>query len=287
MNYSGDQVVPDIHFNCKHAISARIWLHNEGNGSKIVNDCGTSEAKALQEKLNGSNGTGDNQTPVHHQLDVTNPFEESEALDIEQINGNGWRVSHKCDPHALGDLVHKLSNGEYVISYHGIMNLADKHDVTFIRHTVKSDAKRNGTVIAYAQLGTCTRASGKPMNGSFITAVELAKRNAARQLLPLPEIKALEHKAKAEGQRSADTALEAEFDWQKAKAKCLEIVPEFKLSIIIDDMVSDGTLAQKHVSDYSRREWLLIFDAVKRDAETNSNDDDDGGDNTPSSPPEW
>ena len=63
MNYSGDKVVPDIHFHCKHAISARIWLHNEanGNGSKIVNDCGTETAKALQDKLNGSNGTGDNQ----------------------------------------------------------------------------------------------------------------------------------------------------------------------------------------------------------------------------------
>ena len=28
-----------------------------GNGSKVVNECGTSEAKSLQDKLNGNNGT--------------------------------------------------------------------------------------------------------------------------------------------------------------------------------------------------------------------------------------
>ncbi len=85
--------------------------------------------------------------------------------------------------------------------------------------------------------------------------MELAKRNAARQLLPLPEIKALEYKAKLEG----------DFDWEREKAKCLEIVPEYTLSIIIDDLVRDGTLRQAHPSDYSQKEWLLIFDAVKKD----------------------
>ncbi len=240
------------------------------NGSKVVNECGTSEAKSLQDKLNGNNGTGGESHPST-QLDVNDPFQESELLDIDQIEGRSWRVprwredmsSRIIASHALGDLVHKLSNGEYVISYNGIMALAEQHNVTFTKHTVKSDAKRNGTVIAHARRGNNTRASGKPMNGSFITAVELAKRNAARQLLPLVEIKALEKKAQ----------LEAEFDWQVAKRKCLELVPEANLNCIINDLVNDGKLEQKHPSDYGRKEWLVIFDAVK-------NDNNGGGDKT-------
>ena len=261
MNYSGDKVLPDVHFHCKHSIAARIWLHHNGNGSKIVNECGTETAKALQTKLNGSNGKG-GESHSSTQLDTNDPFQESELLDIEQIQGK-----------RNGDLVHHLKNGKYIISYNGIMKLAEQHNVTFTKHTVKSDAKRNGTVVAHARLGNNTRASGKPMNGSFITAVELAKRNAARQLLPLVEIKALEKKAQLEG----------DFDWQKAKAKCLEIVPDFTFDILLNDLVKDGKLEQKHTSDYSRKEWLVIFDACKRDAETNGNDDNNGdGDNTPS-----
>ena len=274
MNYSGDMVLPDVHFHCKHSIAARIWLHHNGNGwrvrrddkpsrhalgSKIVNDCGTSEAKALQEKLNGSNGTGDTKSPSPHQLDTNDPFQESELLDIAQIEGR-----------SNGDLVHVLSNGEYIISYNGIMKLAEQHSISF-------EASRHDethTVIAHARCGSNSRASGKPANGSSTTAAELAKRNAARQLLPLPEIKALEHKAK----------LEAEFDWQVAKRKCLEIVPDFTFEIIIHDLVKADTLRQAHPSDYNRKEWLLIFDTCKHDAETNGNDDNNGdGDNTPSS----
>ena len=239
--------------DCIHKQLVREFC-NAGNGSKMVNECGSETAKALQEKLNGNNGTGDIKSPSHN-LDVSNPFEESEQLDIDQIEGR-----------SNGDLVHKLSNGKYIISYHGIMALAEQHDVTFIRHTVKSDAKRDGTVVAHARLGNNTRASGKPMNGSFITAVELAKRNAARQLLPLPEIKAVERKAQ----------LEAEFDWQKAKAKCLELLPEANLNILINDLVNDGTLAQKHPSDYSRKEWRLIYNTCGEDAKTNGD-----GANTP------
>ncbi len=242
--------------DCIHKQAIRDF-YADGNGSKITNECGTETAKALQDKLNGNNRTGDNQTPVHHQLDTSNPFQECEQLDIDQIEGR-----------SNGDLVHVLSNGEYVISYRGIMTLADKHGVTF-------EASRHDethTVIVYGHRGNNSRASGKTANGSSTTAVELAKRNAARQLLPLPEIKAFEHKAQ----------LKAEFDWEVAKRKCLEIVPDFTLDILINDMVRDGKLEQKHSSDYSRREWLLIFDACKRDAETNGNDDD-GGDDTPSS----
>ena len=263
MNYSGDKVLPDVHFHCKHSIAARIWLHHNGNGSKIENEAkvkyqnGSRGAAEIEAKLNGdngsdaNNGTGDN--PVHHQLDRSNPFEECELLDIEQIEGK-----------RNGDLVHHLSNGEYIISYNGIMALAEQHNVTFTKHTVKSDAKRNGTVIAHARLGNNTRASGKPMNGSFITAVELAKRNAARQLLPLGEIKAMEKKAQLEG----------EFDWQVAKRKCLELVPDFTFDILLNDLVKEGKLEQKHTSDYGRKEWLLIFDACRHDAETNGIDDD-------------
>ncbi len=243
---------------CRHCKAIREVTDSS---KRIENECGTTEAKALQNKLNGNDGTGGESHPST-QLDTNDPFQESEQLDIDQINGNG-----------NGDLVHHLSNGEYIISYNGIMKLAEQHDVKFTKHTVKSDAKRNGTVVAHARLGNNTRASGKPMNGSFITAVELAKRNAARQLLPLPEIKALEHKAK----------LEAEFDWQKAKSKCLELVPDFTFDILLNDLVKDGKLEQKHTSDYSRKEWLVIFDACKRDAETNGNNNNGGGDNTPSS----
>ena len=242
--------------NCKHCKAIRENLPKP----KIESECGSTEAKALQDKLNGNNGTGDIKSPSHN-LDVSNPFQECEMLDIDQIEGR-----------SNGDLVHVLSNGEYVVSYYGIMNLANKHGVTFDRHTDEQEAKETRTVIAYGRCGGNSRASGKPANGNFTTAVELAKRNAARQLLPLPEIKALEHKAK----------LEAEFDWQVAKRKCLGIVPDFTFDILIHDLVKAGTLRQAHPSDYSRKEWLLIFDACKRDAETNGNDAD-GGDDTPSS----
>jgi len=151
------------------------------------------------------------------------------------------------------------------------MKLADKHSISF-------EASRHDethTVIAQGRCGNNSRASGKPINGSEMTAVELAKRNTARQLLPLVEIKALEKKAQ----------LEAEFSWQVAKRKCLERVPDFTFDILIHDLVQAGTLRQAHPSDYSRKEWLVIFDACKRDAlrvsrlvesetETNGNDDD-------------
>ena len=243
--------------DCIHKQAIRDY-YDGGNGSKIANECGTETAKELQDRLNGANGTGDTQSPSHHQLDTNDPFQECEQLDIDQIEGR-----------SNGDLAHKLSNGEYVISYRGIMKLADKHGVTF-------EASRHDethTVIAYGRCGSNSRASGKPINGAEMTALELAKRNTARQLLPLVEIKALEKKAQ----------LEAEFDWQKAKAKCLEIVPDFTFDILIHDLVKAGTLKQAHPSDYNRKEWLVIFDACKRDAETNGHDGDGGGDNTPSS----
>ena len=253
--------------NCRHCKAIRkvtaegvptetVGIAPRDDGKRIENECGTSEAKSLQDELNGNNGTGDNNL-VHHQLDTSNPFQECEQLDIDQIEGR-----------SNGDLVHVLSNGEYVISYRGIMKLAEQHGVTF--EASRHDATR--TVIAYGRCGSNSRASGKPINGSEMTAIELAKRNTARQLLPLPEIKALEHKAKFEG----------EFDWQVAKRKCLEIVPDFTFDILLTDLVRDGKIAQKHSSDYSRKEWLVIFDACKRDAETNGNDDD-GGDDPPSS----
>jgi hypothetical protein len=75
-------------------------------------------------------------------------------------------------------------------------------------------------------------------------------------LLPLPEIKAVEHKAK----------LESEFDWQKAKAVCLKLVPEYNLSILISDLVNAGKLRQDNPSHYDRTEWLLIHEYCKKDA---------------------
>ena len=124
-----------------------------------------------------------------------------------------------------------------------------------------------GIAVRQRTLSPCVRISGKPVKlytNSVDTAVELAKRNAARQLLPLGEIKALEKKAQ----------LEAEFDWQKAKSKCLEIVPHFtrgvmgetqtfRLEILINDLVKEEKLRQAHSSDYDRIEWLMIYNKCK------------------------
>jgi hypothetical protein len=132
-----------------------------------------------------------------------------------------------------------------------MMKLAEKHGIEFDELSVNDD-----TVIAKAKNGN-ERISGKPIYDNANTAIELAKRNAARQLLPLPEIKAVEKKAQ----------LEAEFNWQKAKAACLKLVPEHNLSIIITDLVNASKLRQDNPSHYDRTEWLIIHDTCKRDAE--------------------
>jgi len=75
--------------------------------------------------------------------------------------------------------------------------------------------------------------------------------------LPYPELKAVEKKAQ----------LEAEFNWQKAKAACLKLVPEYNLSILISDLVNAGKLRQDNPSHYDRTEWLLIHEYCKKDAE--------------------
>ena len=241
--------------------------------AKPTSDCGTDRAKAIQEKLNGQidsqndngNGaTGGFVTADNHQqapsqptkLDLRDPFQQSEQLDIDQIEG---RLN--------GQLVHKLSNGEYVISYQGIMTLSEKHHITFEAlthddtHTVIAKARRNGS----------ERVSGKPINGNETTAIELAKRNAARQLLPYAELKAVEKKAQ----------LESEFSFKKAYDKCVKLVGgKAQLDCIIYDLVNGGKLRQDNPSHYDRTEWLIIHDACKQDA---SNDNNDGGDKTPSS----
>ena len=247
--------------DCIHQKVVRNYL--EKHGKRIVNECGSAEAKAIQDKLNGSNGnsgTGDDKSPAQtYQLDTSDPFQECESLDIAQIEGR-----------RNGDLVHKLSNGEYVISYNGIMHLVLKLGIEF---TV-SEHDDTHAIIAYAKLrgheslSGSTRMSGKPINGSVFTAGELAKRNAARQLLPYPEIKALEKKAQ----------FFHEFTWEKAKAACQQLVPKFKMDIAIHDLVQAGKLRQAHPSDYDRTEWLMIYRECKKDAETNGNDDDDNND---------
>jgi hypothetical protein len=266
MNYSGDQDLPDVNFWCKHSIAALVWLHNNGNGKRIVNECGSQEAKALQDKLNGQlNSQQDNGNSRFNrdsqptQLDLSDPFQEAEALDIAQIEGR-----HE------GELAWKLRNGEYCISYRGIMTLAKKHSIFFDEVSLNDN-----TVIAKAKNGN-ERISGKPIydnaTGGFVTAdnhhtaLELAKRNAARQLLPLAEIKAIEHKAK----------LNAEFNWQKAKAACLKLVPEYNLSILISDLVNAGKLRQDNPSHYDRTEWLLIHEYCKKDAKIQAEIDPDG-----------
>ena len=219
----------------------------------VVNECGSNEAKALQDQMNGqldSQGNNGNGAKAlsHPKLDISNPFEESESYDIAQIEGR-----------RDGELAWKLSNGEYCISYRGIMTLAEKHSIEFDEVSVNDN-----TVIAKAKNGN-ERISGKPIYDNANTAIELAKRNAARQLLPLPEIKAIEHKAK----------LELEFNWQKAKAKCedwftsvntVELVGEANVGIIIHDLTQAGKLRQDNPSHYNRTEWLVIFNACQKDA---------------------
>ena len=251
-NNSGDHDYPDVNFWCKHMISAAIWLHrHNGNGTKrIENECGTNEAQELQNKLNGqltkseNSGNGDAKSPSQPMpLYLSDPFQEAESLDIAQIE-------HKAN----GEMAWKLSNGEYVISYTGIMSLAEKHDITF-EEAVHSDTS---TVIAKGRCGRNERVSGKPINGNEVTALELAKRNAARQLLPLAEIKAIEKKVQ----------LESDFDWQKAQAKCVELVgTKANVDIIINDLVNWGKLRQAAPSEYTRTEWLLIHEWCKRDAQ--------------------
>jgi hypothetical protein len=247
MNYSGDQDLPDVNFWCKHSIAALVWLHNNnGNGKRIVNECGSTEAKELQNKLNAqsdsqkNNGNGAKAPSQPMKLDIADPFQEAEALDIDQIEGR-----------KNGELAWKLRNGEYCISYRGIMTLAEKHSIDFDEVSVDGN-----TVIAKAKNGN-ERISGKPIYDNANTAIELAKRNAARQLIPLPEIKAIEHKAK----------LNAEFNWQKAKAKCVELVGEANVGIIIHDLTQAGKLRADNPSHYDRTEWLIIYDACQKDAQ--------------------
>ena len=255
--------------------------HNNGGGGngspepakdhKITNDCGSLRAKQLQDKFNGqlkqsksgNNNNGDAKSPVvmvgdkptspqPMQLDLSDPFQECESYDIDQIEGR-----------KDGELCWKLSNGKYCISYAGVMKLADKHNIEF---SVSLHDDTNGKpkasvasciVIAKAMNGN-SRVSGKPMNGCADTAIELAKRNAARQLLPLAEIKAVEHKAK----------LESEFDWQKAHAKCVELVGiEASVDIIIHELTQAGKLRQDTPSHYNRTEWLIIHNACQEDAD--------------------
>jgi len=234
-----------VNFWCKHSIAALVWLHNNGNGKRIANECGTEQAKAIQDKLNGQSDSRNdkgNGAQAPSQLDLNNPFEESEQYDIDQIEGR-----------RDGEVTWKLRNGEYVISYKGIMTLAEKHHITF-DEAVQSDTY---TVIAKGHCGTSERVSGKPIIGNANTALELAKRNAARQLIPYAEQLALVKKFQ----------LEAEFNWQKAQAKCVELVGEANVSIIIHDLVQAGKLRQDNPSHYDRTEWLIIHDACKRDAQ--------------------
>jgi hypothetical protein len=249
MNYSGDQDLPDVNFWCKHSIAALVWLHNNGNGKRIVNECGSQEAKALQDKLNGqrnsqkNNGNGA-KAPSQDNIDPSAKiFMEADKLDETQIlTGEGSKA-------------HKLSDGSYCISFLGICNLADKYSI--ITETLE-DIPSKGFVTVRAMRNDTknARKSIQPVNGSFEIAEGKAKRNAIRMLLPVQDIRALEYKAK----------LTSEFDWQKAKAKCLELVNDANLSIIIHDLVQAGKLRQDNPSHYDRTEWLQIHAACQKDA---------------------
>ncbi|MHC4537882.1 MAG: DUF6011 domain-containing protein, partial [Planctomycetota bacterium] len=164
-----------------------------------------------------------------------------------------------------GELAWKLSNGEYVISYRGILTLAERHHITF-EEIIRDDTH---TVIAKGRCGTSERISGKSVNGSVETALALAQRSAARQLLPLAEIKAIEKKAQ----------LESEFTWKTAYEKCVKVAgTKANVDIIINDLVKNGKLRADNPSGYNRTEYLLIYQACQKDDNNNG-----GEDNTPSS----
>ena len=247
--------------DCEH--KKAIKDYEDGKETKIVDEfhqsiCGTKRAEAIQEKLNGqltkseNSGNGAEKAPSQTMsLDLRDPFQQSEQLDIDQIEG---RLN--------GELVHKLSNGEYVISYKGIMSLSQKHGIEFS----SGFNSLTSQVIARARLNGNERVSGKLPIPNKETAIELAKRNAARQLLPLPEIKAVEKKAQ----------LEAEFDWQKAHAKCLRLVPAHNLSVLIYDLTQAGKLREDNPSHYNRTEWLMIYDYCQKDAKVQAEIDPEG-----------
>jgi len=85
---------------------------------------------------------------------------------------------------------------------------------------------------------------------------QLAKRNAAGQLLPLAEMVAIEKKAQ----------LEAEFDWQVAYEKCIKVAgTKANVDITINELVKASKLRQDNPSHYNRTEWLTIYNACKND----------------------
>ena len=57
-----------------------------------------------------------------------------------------------------------------------------------------------------------------------------------------------------------------EFDWQKAKSKCVGLVGEANVGIIIYDLTQAGKLRQDSPSHYNRLEWFIIHLACQRDA---------------------
>jgi len=253
--------------DCKHRKAIKEYISK----NKIKNEClsasaqagGTGFALEIQEKLNRhlnrlKNSTKGSKDPSQRQLRLDNPFEEADSYDIDQIEGR-----------RNGDLAWKLSNGQYIISYQGVMTLAKRHSIQF-SVSIHDDAK---LVIATAMNGD-KRASGKEVRfcGLTTTASELAKRNAARQLLPLTEMEAIEKKAQ----------LEAEFDWKAAYEKCAQVAgTRANVDIIINELVTTGKLSQDKKSHYNRTEWLIIYHACAKD-----DNDDDGGEKPPSSNPD-
>ena len=80
--------------DCEHKQLVIKTVTKELKQKRIVNECGSNEAKALQDKMNGqltkseNSGNGDAKSPSQpRQLDISDPFQQSEQLDIDQIEG--------------------------------------------------------------------------------------------------------------------------------------------------------------------------------------------------------
>ena len=55
------------------------------------------------------------------------------------------------------------------------------------------------------------------------------------------------------------------FDWQQAKAACVNLVGEANVNIIIHELTKAGRLRQDNPSHYDRIEWFLIHLACQND----------------------
>nr|MBC8236002.1 SWIM zinc finger family protein [bacterium] len=160
--------------DCKHRKAIKEYISK----NKIKNECSTGFALEIQAKLNRhlnrlKNSTKESKDPSQIALRLDNPFEEADSYDIDQIESR-----------RNGDLAWNLSNGQYIISYQGVMALAERHGIQF-SVSIHDDAN---LVIATAMNGS-QRASGKEVRfyGFDTPSLISIRRFAPTQSKPQPK----------------------------------------------------------------------------------------------------